>query len=80
MVQLNSCWQLIEQKDQRHYYYGATPDHGAVWEILKTYKEQDCIEKKFGFMKEQLVVNDLFLKTPSRIEAPGLVLVLSLLI
>ncbi len=49
-------------------------------EILKTYKEQDGIEKNFGFLKDPLVVNDLFLKTPSRIEALGLVLVLSLLL
>ena len=49
-------------------------------EILKTYKEQDGIEKNFGFLKDPLVVNDLFLKTPSRIEALGLVLVLTLLL
>ena len=49
-------------------------------EILKTYKEQDGIEKNFGFLKDPLVVNDLFLKTPSRIEALGLVLVISLLL
>jgi transposase len=49
-------------------------------DVLKTYKEQDGIEKNFGFLKDPLVVNDLFLKTPSRIEALGLVLVLSLLL
>jgi transposase len=49
-------------------------------EILRTYKEQDGIEKNFGFLKDPLVVNDLFLKTPSRIESLGLVLVLSLLL
>ena len=49
-------------------------------EILKTYKEQDGIEKNFGFLKDPLVANDLFLKTPSRIEALGLVLVVSLLL
>lgn len=49
-------------------------------EILKTYKEQDGIEKNFGFLKDPLIVNDIFLKTPSRIEALGLVLVLALLL
>ena len=49
-------------------------------EILKTYKEQDGIEKNFGFLKDPLIVNDVFLKKPSRIEALGLVLVLSLLL
>src|ERR1039457_5785300 len=52
----------------------------SALEILRTYKEQDGIEKNFGFLKDPLVVNDLFLKTPSRIEALGLVLVLSLLL
>jgi transposase len=49
-------------------------------EILKTYKEQDGIEKNFGFLKDPLVTNDVFLKKPRRIEAMGLVLVLSLLL
>jgi transposase len=49
-------------------------------DILKTYKEQDGIERNFGFLKDPLVANDVFLKTPRRIEAMGLVLVLSLLL
>jgi transposase len=52
----------------------------SALEILRTYKEQDGIEKNFGFLKDPLVVNDVFLKTPSRIEALGLILVLSLLL
>jgi transposase len=47
---------------------------------LRTYKEQDGIERNFGFLKDPLVANDIFLKKPRRIEAMGLVLVLSLLI
>jgi len=49
-------------------------------EILKTYKEQDGIERNFGFLKDPLVTNDIFLKKPHRIEAMGLVLILSLLL
>jgi transposase len=49
-------------------------------DILKTYKEQDGIERNFGFLKDPLVANDVFLKKPRRIEAMGLVLVLSLLL
>ena len=49
-------------------------------EILKIYKEQYSIEKNFGFLKDPLIVNDLFLKKPERIEALGFILVLSLLI
>ncbi len=49
-------------------------------DILRLYKEQDGIERNFAFLKDPLVVNDVFLKTPHRIEAMGLVLVLSLLL
>ena len=57
-----------------------TAKEKSALEILKTYKEQDGIEKNFGFLKDPLVVNDTFLKTPSRIEALGFVLVISLLL
>lgn len=49
-------------------------------DILKIYKEQHGIEKNFGFLKDPLIVNDLFLKRKERIEALGFILVLSLLI
>ena len=49
-------------------------------DILRIYKEQDGIERNFAFLKDPLVANDVFLKTPRRIEAMGLVLVLSLLL
>ncbi len=48
--------------------------------LLKTYKEQHGIEKNFGFLKDPLIVNDLFLKKTERIEALGFILVVSLLI
>ena len=49
-------------------------------DILTLYKEQDGIEKNFGFLKEPLFVNDVFLKKPRRIEALGLVMVIALLV
>jgi transposase len=49
-------------------------------EILTMYKEQDGIEKNFGFLKDPLIVNDVFLKKPHRIEAMGLVLIVALLL
>jgi len=49
-------------------------------ELLRTYKGQYSIEANFSFLKDPLVVNDLFLKTPSRIDALGMILVLSLMI
>jgi len=54
-------------------------EHSAAG-ILKIYKEQYGIEKNFGFLKDPLIVNDLFLKKPERIEALGFILVISLLL
>jgi transposase len=49
-------------------------------ELLRTYKDQHLVEQNFGFLKDPVIVNSLFLKTPRRIEALGLVLVLALMI
>src|SRR4030095_16660096 len=43
-------------------------------DVLRAYKEQHGIEQNFGFLKDPLIVNSLFLKKPERIEALGLVL------
>ncbi len=48
-------------------------------EMLAAYKEQHGIERNFGFPKDPLIVNDLFLKRPDRIEVLGFVLLVSLL-
>ncbi len=48
--------------------------------LLKTYKGQYGIESDFAFLKDPLVVNDLFLKTPSRIDALGMILIIALMI
>ncbi|MEA1048327.1 hypothetical protein U5801_00620 [Lamprobacter modestohalophilus] len=49
-------------------------------QILRTYKEQYAIERNFSFLKDDQIVNALFLKRPERIEALGLILLISLLI
>lgn len=49
-------------------------------EILTAYKEQYGIERNFGFLKDPLIVNDIFLKRPERIEVLGFVLLVSLLV
>jgi transposase len=60
------------------------PEEGEIahdsGEILKAYKEQNGIEQNFSFLKDPIIVNSLFLEKPERIEALGLVLLLSLLI
>jgi len=49
-------------------------------ELLQAYKEQNGIERNFSFLKDPLIVNDLFLKKPERIEALGAVLLMALMI
>ena len=48
--------------------------------ILAAYKDQHGIERNFGFLKDPLIVNDLFLKKPERVEVLGFILLVSLLI
>ena len=49
-------------------------------DLLQAYKDQHGIERNFSFLKDPLIVNDLFLKRPERIEALGAVLLISLLV
>jgi transposase len=49
-------------------------------ELLTLYKDQNMVEQNFGFLKDPVFVNALFLKSPRRIEALGLILVLALMI
>jgi len=56
---------------------------GRQWtaaDLLGEYKEQYGIEKNFGFLKDPLIVNSIFLKKNERIEVLGLVLLIALLI
>jgi transposase len=49
-------------------------------DILTVYKEQHGTEQNYGFLKDPVIVNSLFLKKPARIEALGLILLLALLL
>jgi transposase len=49
-------------------------------ELLSLYKDQSGIEQNFGFLKDPVIVNSIFLKKPHRIEVLGLVMLVSLLI
>lgn len=48
--------------------------------LLELYKDQSGIEQNFGFLKDPVIVNSIFLKKPTRIEVLGLVLIIALLI
>ena len=50
------------------------------YDLLDIYKAQDTVEKNFAFLKDDAIVNSLFLKSPARLEALGLILVLSLMV
>ncbi|MBF0244020.1 MAG: hypothetical protein HQL31_01940 [Planctomycetes bacterium] len=49
-------------------------------DLLRLYKEQNSVEQNFAFLKDPLIVNDLFLKTPRRIEALGMILIIALMV
>ena len=49
-------------------------------DLLTVYKDQHGTEQNYGFLKDPVLVNSLFLKKPERIEALGLILLLALLL
>jgi transposase len=57
---------------------GETAKSGA--ELLRAYKDQQGIEHNYSFLKDPLIVNDIFLKKPERIEVLGAILLMALLI
>lgn len=70
----SGCFVLLTNVAQQ----GSMAETGAG--LLRAYKEQYGIEKNFSFLKDPLIVNDIFLKKPERIEVLGAVLLLSLMI
>jgi transposase len=78
--QLAGCFVLLSNVS------GEGEDHYSAEQILRTDKEQNGIEKNFGFLKDDQIVNALFLKRPERPERPerlkalGLILLIALLI
>ena len=55
----------------------------AEWsaeDLLRLYKDQSGIEQNFGFLKDPVIINSVFLKKNSRIEVLGMILLISLLI
>jgi transposase len=69
------CFVLISNLDS-----SKEMDNFPAGELLLLYKNQDGIERNFSFLKDQVIVNSIFLKKNHRIEVLGLVLLISLLI
>lgn len=49
-------------------------------QLLRLYKNQGGIEQNFGFLKDPVVINSVFLKKNSRIQVLGMILLIALLI
>ena len=67
------CFVLLSNVPEQGSHARTGPD------LLRAYKDQHAIERNFSFLKDPLIVNDLFLKKPERIEALGAILLISLL-
>ncbi|MBU4193971.1 MAG: IS1634 family transposase [Actinobacteria bacterium] len=85
--------EVVERKDEVEHIREAagcfvlltnTPTDGDMahspQDVLAAYKEQHGIERNFGFLKDPLIVNDIFFKRPDRIEVLGFILLVSLLV
>ena len=72
--QLIGCFVLLTNvSDEADAGYSAE-------KILRTYKDQHAIENNFSFLKDDQIVNAIFLKREERIEVLGLILLIALLI
>jgi transposase len=72
--QLSGCFVLlsnVESMGDVHY---------SAERILRTYKDQQGIENNFRFLKDERIVNAIFLNRAERIEVLALVLLIALLI
>lgn len=61
----------------------SSPEEMKEWDvdqILRLYKDQSGIEQNFGFLKDPAIVNAIYLKSASRIEVLGFVLLVALMI
>lgn len=74
------CFVLITNVPKK----GDAPKEGNVsetgTELLQSYKEQYGIERNFSFLKDPLIVNDMFLKKTERIEVLASILLMALMI
>ncbi len=69
------CFVLLSNLD--------SPEETDSWSperLLRLYKNQGGIEQNFGFLKDPVVINSVFLKKNSRIEVLGMILLIALLI
>lgn len=78
MKEKAGCFVLISNVPLEGPPHAKIPYDGKM--LLHAYKDQNGIERNFSFLKDPVIVNAVFLKKPERVEALGLILVLSLLI
>jgi transposase len=58
----------------------ATPDQYDALALLRQYKGQEAAETRFRLLKDPQLVDGIYLKTPERIAALGVVMVMALLL
>ena len=69
------CFVLLSNLDSNEEKAQWAPE-----DLLRLYKNQSGIEQNFGFLKNPVIINSVFLKKNSRIEVLGMILLISLLI
>lgn len=74
-TQQAGCFILLAHKIPKSKKAGGLDSRG----VLQAYKEQSGIEEGFRFLKDPMILDSLYLDRPHRIEALGLILVISLL-
>src|SRR5437879_6187456 len=67
-------------QDKRRQQRLARDIHHGARVSIRVDKDQHGTEQNYGYIKDPVIVNSLFLKKPERIEALGLILLLALLL
>ena len=85
-AKLEERWEVIEVEEKRQGKFVLATNELEIEklsseEVLNTYKEQQTVERGFKFLKDPLFfTSSVFLKTPKRIAALGMIMGLCLLV
>lgn len=81
-IEFNKLETIIEEHITKScmFLLGSNDLEISAYEILKEYKTQSCVEKKFQQFKSSEFVDSLFLKTPQRIESLTYMMLISMMV
>lgn len=83
---INAVIETDEQRIKTHlaesciFVLCSTDIHLTAEQILREYKTQSSVEKKFQQLKSPQFVNSLYVETPERVEAIGYLMLISLMV